>query len=92
MLGISGKNTIGIKAPDFDGSQVCAQTDPDLFFPESAGESRIKMAIVKPLCDSCEFKVLCLEYAVARPELQGIWAGTTEKDRQRIRRERRLLA
>ena len=89
MLGSSGKAINGIKAPYFDGSQVCAQIDPELFFPETAAEGVINLRLVKPICNSCEFKAPCLEYAVNDPELQGIWAGTTAKDRMRMRRIKR---
>lgn len=85
MLGLSGKNTTGIKAPSFDGSQVCAHVDPELFFPEPV-ESQEKLRRVQPLCNSCRFLEPCLEYAIKHPEMQGIWAGTTTKQRQLIRR------
>jgi hypothetical protein len=90
--GSSTKKLDGIRAPYFDGSQVCAQIDPELFFPESLSEIRPNLRVVKPLCKSCEFKDPCLEYAVQHPELQGIWAGTTETDRRLIRRHKKRLA
>ena len=39
MRGIFINEKDGIKAPSFDGTQPCAQTDPELFFPDTAGES-----------------------------------------------------
>jgi WhiB family redox-sensing transcriptional regulator len=90
MLGNSGVLKDGIEAPYFDGSQLCSQTDPDLFFPENTGQSIVHSRIVKKLCSSCHFKNPCLEYAIMRPELQGLWAGTTHRDRFEIRRKRKL--
>jgi len=86
MLGASGGNISGTNAPYFDGTQVCAQIDPELFFPDNPAETPVKLRVVKPICNSCDFQAPCLEYAVANPELLGIWAGTTEKDRRELRR------
>ena len=90
--GSSTKKLDGIRAPYFDGSQVCAQVDPELFFPEGSSEIRPNLRIVKPLCNSCEFKDLCLKYALKHTELQGIWAGTTETDRRLMRRYKKRIA
>ena len=91
MLGDSGKFTNGIKAPSFDGTQVCTKVDPELFFPDPT-ETQERLKQVKPLCDSCAFTEPCLEYALNHPELQGIWAGTTDKQRITIRRRMRRIA
>ena len=82
----SGLSTGGTNAPFYDGSQVCAQTDPELFFPENAAEAPVKLRQVKPICRACEFQTPCLEYALSYPDLQGIWAGTTENERRIMRR------
>jgi len=82
----SGLNTGGTNAPFFDGSQVCAQVDPELFFPENAAEGPVKLRQVRPICNACEFKLPCLEYALSDWEIQGIWAGTTDKERRIMRR------
>lgn len=92
MHGDSTKRTDGTNAPYFDGSQVCAQVDPELFFPESSMESVVNLRMVKPLCKSCEFMDPCLKYALANPELQGIWAGTTETERRIMRRYKKRIA
>ena len=51
---------------------LCAQTDPEAFFPEKGG---------------CEVKAECLEYALANDERFGIWGGLSERERRRIKRE-----
>jgi len=89
MLGNSGKPTDGIRAPMFDGTQVCAQIDPDAFFPESPREYMLSLRVLKPICDACSFKDPCLDYAIDNPELVGIWAGTSYKDRLRLKKLRR---
>jgi hypothetical protein len=86
--GNSGKKTTGIKAPSFDGSQPCAQIDPELFFPEtSAVALRIKK-VVKEICSHCDFKVECLEYAMDN-NLLGVWGGLLEVERKRLKRYRK---
>jgi WhiB family redox-sensing transcriptional regulator len=87
--GNSIKNMDGIKAPYFDGSQPCAQTDPELFFPDNAGEAFKRKSIVKLICGSCEFQTDCLEYALNNDVL-GIWGGVLESERRRLRRYRRV--
>jgi len=92
MLGHSGKGTGGTKAPGFDGTQICAQTDPELFFPDESKNPRLAINLARKLCGSCSFKEPCLEYAVNYPELVGIWAGTTQRQRQDIRAAKNLAA
>jgi len=87
MLGNSIKRTDGIKAPFFDGSQPCAQTDPELFFPESAGDAVRAKSVIRRICGSCDFQAECLEYALETNPF-GIWGGTLENERRRMRRYR----
>ena len=87
----SGKRMDGIKAPSFDGTQLCAQVDPELFFPNTAGEANRVKKIVKKLCSSCEFQTLCLEYALDNDVL-GIWGGMLDSERMRIKSQRRKLS
>jgi hypothetical protein len=59
---------------------ACANEDTELFFSESKSEIRKAMAI----CDRCPIKKECLEDALANKEY-GIWGGTTEVMRERMR-------
>jgi adenine-specific DNA glycosylase len=43
------------------------------------------MNVIKPFCDACPVQKDCLAYALSYPDLRGIWAGTTENGRRRIR-------
>jgi WhiB family redox-sensing transcriptional regulator len=74
-------------APSFDGNQPCAYVDPDLFFPP-LGRAVPVVRAAKAVCATCRFMQPCLEYAVARPDLLGIWGGTTERERAALRRAR----
>lgn len=62
---------------------LCAQTDPEAFFPEKGGSTRE----AKRICDGCEVRSECLEYALANDERFGIWGGLSERDRRKLRRE-----
>ena len=84
--GLSGKRMDGIKAPYFDGTQPCRSVDPDLFFPEDMGNI-LEIRAAKEICYQCNFKQECLEYVLDNPQ-EGIWGGTTDKERRLIRRKR----
>jgi len=61
---------------------LCAQTDPEAFFPEKGGSTRE----AKRVCLSCEVRAECLEYALASDERFGIWGGLSERERRRLKR------
>jgi WhiB family transcriptional regulator, redox-sensing transcriptional regulator len=61
---------------------LCAQTDPEAFFPEKGGSTRE----AKRVCLSCEVRSECLEYALAHDERFGIWGGLSERERRRLKR------
>jgi WhiB family redox-sensing transcriptional regulator len=61
---------------------LCAQTDPEAFFPEKGGSTRE----AKRICMGCEVRDRCLEYALAHDERFGIWGGLSERERRRLKR------
>ncbi|GGK46418.1 hypothetical protein GCM10011591_17300 [Nocardia camponoti] len=61
---------------------LCAQTDPEAFFPEKGGSTRE----AKRICLGCEVRDQCLEYALAHDERFGIWGGLSERERRRLKR------
>ncbi|MCU1605359.1 MAG: Transcription factor WhiB [Modestobacter sp.] len=63
-------------------SALCAETDPEAFFPEKGGSTRE----AKKICTGCEVRAECLEYALANDERFGIWGGLSERERRRLRR------
>jgi WhiB family transcriptional regulator, redox-sensing transcriptional regulator len=68
---------------DWQERALCAQTDPEAFFPEKGGSTRE----AKKICGGCEVRTECLEYALAHDERFGIWGGLSERERRRIRRQ-----
>lgn len=71
--------------PEWMGDALCAQTDPEAFFPEKGGSTRS----AKRICGLCTVREECLEYAIANEERFGIWGGLSERERRRIVRDRR---
>lgn len=61
---------------------LCAQTDPEAFFPDKGGSTRE----AKRICLGCEVQAKCLEYALDHDERFGIWGGLSERERRRLRK------
>ncbi len=82
--GIAGLMGIGLEADaqSWQEQALCAETDPEAFFPEKGGSTRE----AKKICTGCEVKAECLEYALANDERFGIWGGLSERERRRLRR------
>ncbi len=78
----------GLRQPEEEGAlawqadALCAQTDPEAFFPEKGGSTRE----AKKICQQCEVRGQCLDYALANDERFGIWGGLSERERRRLRR------
>lgn len=76
---------LNIKVPMFDTTEaLCAQTDPEAFFPEGKDHVAITRQ-AKAVCSECTVVEQCLEYALDNAEW-GIWGGTTMKERNYLRR------
>jgi WhiB family redox-sensing transcriptional regulator len=61
---------------------LCAQTDPEAFFPEKGGSTRE----AKKVCLSCDVRGECLEYALSNDERFGIWGGLSERERRKLKK------
>ena len=62
---------------------LCAQTDPEAFFPEKGGSTRE----AKRICQACSVRDECLEYALEHDERFGIWGGLSERERRRLKKQ-----
>lgn len=63
----------------------CRGMDPAIFFPERGQDSRP----AKACCAACPVRTQCLEDALEHDDHHGIWGGTSERERRRIRYDRR---
>jgi len=59
----------------YDGTQACATTDPEVFFPTDRPKWKEKIAQAKAICDACSLLSACRAYSKATPGLYGVWAG-----------------
>ena len=76
-------------ATDWRAVGACLGTDPDLFFPVAVGAAAsTQVTRALRICDGCQVRQQCLEFAVRTGESHGIWGGTTPDDRVRARRAR----
>jgi WhiB family redox-sensing transcriptional regulator len=81
----------GSRAPTADASwrdlANCRFTRPDLFFPAgSTGPAADEIEAAKAVCEACAVKAACLQFALETNQEPGIWGGTTEDERRRLRR------
>jgi len=80
---VNGPDVLNITTPpEWMTDGVCAQVDPELWFPEKGGSTRE----AKQLCARCPVHPECLAYALAHDERFGIWGGASERDRRRMKR------
>lgn len=62
---------------------ACRGSNPDLFFPPRG--SNIQMAQAKRICSTCPVIQNCLEYALQLGLTHGVFGGTSERERRRMR-------
>jgi WhiB family transcriptional regulator, redox-sensing transcriptional regulator len=61
---------------------ACTSFPTDLFFPAPGEDSSAAIE----LCDRCLVRRACFNYAMANPELYGVWGGTSSDERALLRR------
>ncbi|AYY11598.1 WhiB family transcriptional regulator [Actinobacteria bacterium YIM 96077] len=83
VAGVSGKSLLPAP-PEWTERALCAQVDPELWFVEKGESNRP----AKSICQQCEVVPECLEYALENDERYGVWGGTTERERRKLRKER----
>jgi WhiB family redox-sensing transcriptional regulator len=64
---------------------LCAETDPEVFFPDKGGSTRD----AKKICGVCSVQAECLAYAIEYDERFGVWGGTSERERRYLKSKRR---
>jgi WhiB family redox-sensing transcriptional regulator len=60
---------------------LCAQTDPEIFFPDKGASNRAAVAV----CKLCPVKPECADWALRHNEV-GIWGGMSANQRKELRR------
>jgi WhiB family redox-sensing transcriptional regulator len=78
-----------IERDDWRDLASCRDTDPDLFFPVgTTGPAIEQIESAKAVCQECESRQPCLEFALTTNQDSGIWGGTSEEERRQMRRTR----
>ena len=80
--------TLTITADDWRDQSACRDTDPDLFFPVgTTGPALEQIENAKAVCAEFEARQPCLEFALSTNQDSGIWGGTSEEERRKLRRQ-----
>lgn len=85
-----GDHWAGVPAPGpWRFRAACRDASTAIFFIEPGGS----VAEARAVCERCEVRSECLEYAATvGPQLDGVWGGLTQKERRHLRRQRRLAS
>lgn len=82
--------TLITSRPRFE-NPLCAQTDPEIFFPEEDEDGKplarnaTSYAEAKAVCRACDHRDACAVWAI-KNESQGFWGGLSPAQRRQIRR------
>ena len=79
----------------------CTGHNPNMWFPmadksqpgqfsDNYKQARADTQTAKQICATCEIKIECLSYALYH-EMFGIWGGTSERERHRMRRQMNIV-
>ena len=83
-----------VQSLNFDTSKAaCRGQDTHLFYPDNSCKdrgARFYQQKAIDICNKCEVKDPCLEYAV-RYEPTGVWGGKTEVEREVIRIQKQII-
>lgn len=74
-------DTTGVVPPWHDDA-ACRGMDPELWFPRRGEPTRP----AQDVCATCPVVADCLDWALGNGEQFGIWGGTSERERRRMRR------
>jgi WhiB family transcriptional regulator, redox-sensing transcriptional regulator len=72
--------------PAWMGHAACKGEDVSAFVPPQPLRGDAVPDRLGEVCARCPVAPACLAYALARPELQGCWGGTSDGQRRALRR------
>lgn len=81
-----GAPLVALGIPEFvfeERLPLRCRDDPDAYFADGVRSERARV-----LCAGCGYLEACGAYAFDRPELWGVWGGTTRRERESLRRQR----
>ena len=86
-MSVSSGLALALAADDWRDDASCRDTDPNLFFPVgTTGPALAQIEAAKAVCRECIAQSDCLEYALATNQDSGVWGGTSEEERRKLRK------
>lgn len=86
-MALTWNRSIDWSVDDWRERAACRDTDPDLFFPVgTTGPAVEQIEVAKSVCRICESQGDCLEFALATNQESGVWGGTSEDERRKLRK------
>jgi hypothetical protein len=76
-----------IVRPAWQANAACRGVGPEIFFPARGDNT---LALARCFCARCPVAEECRAVALRDPSLQGIWAGMSEQQRDRLRSSLRM--
>jgi WhiB family redox-sensing transcriptional regulator len=76
----------------WDGSEVCSQVSPELFYDvplTRSSSNRLDREYLRKICGGCPKLMECRTYAI-KHELYGFWGGMTEQERSDYRKKNKI--
>lgn len=80
---------------DWWDKAACLGVPNEVFFPTNLMGSNgtrdiVEVEMAYSICDRCPVQAECLDFAVKRPQEQGIWGRTSHRERRRMRAAMRI--
>jgi WhiB family redox-sensing transcriptional regulator len=87
VVALTWNRSIEWDSDDWRKRAACRDTDPDLFFPiGTTGPAIDQISAAKSVCAGCESIEPCLEFALVTNQESGVWGGTSEEERRKVRK------
>ena len=86
-MALMWNRTVEWDAEDWRQFAACRDTVPDLFFPiGTTGPAVDQISAAKRVCHGCTVQEPCLNFALATNQESGVWGGTSEEERRKLRK------
>lgn len=73
-----------VDLPRFDNAKCADVQDKDFFFPDNRTQEAERLHQLKAICASCIHEKECLEYALEKQIIYGIWGGKSPAERDAV--------
>ncbi len=72
---------------DWRDRAACLTEDPELFVPVgNTGPAIMQIAEAKKVCERCDVRAECLQWALEAGQDHGVWGGLSEDERRAMKR------